>query len=148
VHKIVPLEMPKAVGRESDPSLFKAKVCVHRQAALEKMGIDSSSAVERARARSQSRVGRKRTRSQGPTDMEVDGGEGSQAPEKRIHSGKSRYPVAPLPAPNRTLHPKPGDAPQQVACVMLLQISIYWPLCMDPMTVKAPLPPPPSAMLA
>ena len=60
---------------------------------MERLGIDSSPAVERARARSQSRVGRKRTRSQGPADMEVDGGEDAQEPQKRIHSGKSRYPL-------------------------------------------------------
>lgn len=55
------------------------------------MGIDASGAVERARSRSVSRVGRKRERSQGPTDMEIDGQEDAAAPEKRIHSGRSRW---------------------------------------------------------
>lgn len=63
---------------------------LHLQTSLERLGLDATSAVERARSRSLSRVGRKRLRSQGPEAMEIDGHEGSVAPQKRIHSGKSR----------------------------------------------------------
>ena len=59
------------------------------QTALERMGMDATAAVDRARARSVSRMGRKRTRSEGPADMEIDQ-EGALAPQKRIHSGRSR----------------------------------------------------------
>lgn len=55
------------------------------------MGLDASKAIERARSRSVSRVGRKRLRDApsagGAEAMEVDG---SRAPQKRIHSAKSR----------------------------------------------------------
>ena len=63
------------------------------QASLGRLGVDASLAVARARERSQSRMGRKRTRSQVPgvSDMDIDAPEGSQPPEKRVHSAKSRW---------------------------------------------------------
>ena len=63
------------------------------QASLGRLGVDASLAVARARERSQSRMGRKRTRSQAPgvSDMDIDAPEGTQPPEKRVHSAKSRW---------------------------------------------------------